>query len=985
MRAVPEGVSVRFLPAWAVPAFLVAVAGFAALFFGGVHVWSRSIVILAIFAFTLVMVLDRGGRPWAGSAKRGLPPFFYVGVFLLVWGVLQVVPLPAAVVGVLSPEAGRLWSVVGAKPRLSLYPFMTVDALVLGFALLLYYRIALEGLGERARLQWAVLGILGVGVFQGLYGLLQLATGSTAILWWENPFTGNVATGTFVNRNHLAGFLSMAICLGIGYLWAIAGGSRRAGRRGSRRERFRERLVRRAGEFGYRGGLVTLALAVMLAAHLASASRGGVVSLVVALVFMLGLILARGFRSRGGFALMAVLAAVMSYVGYVAADRLVGRLAVFGSGLEGRIARTRDAWSMAKEFLWTGSGAGTFEFVFPRFQSVTLSKVVDHAHNDWVQLAAEMGMPGFLIVAAGVAAFLVSVLGRWRKRKDPFALGIGLGGVGAVVAAAVHGFSDFSMRIPANPLLLALIAAVAWTALCRDPSEGEVGGEAPLRGRWVNRAVIAGVAGLMAVSSFSVVQTWRADGPARIFVDSTRPETRPSAEELRQAREIAPGYADYWLRTAVRLGQDPGQADRLLTEGEARLSDPAGYLLATGLRCNPSSWRIWRELGWTLYRESGGTGEERGETLRRAVEAMGQAAPLRPGDASLQAQLGTVALAAWAAGVEGVDAGVWRDAFRRALSLDRRLAADVADLLVVYLGEGGTGAPAEVMPDALTALEAAAFLIDHGYRERGMMLLREGEGRRAAEADRLWTEYREGGRYGRKGPVLLRRLADLDPRHPGLLLARGNALQAMESIERRGEDFGEWYDRRTLAARLQEELEAKRGDPAMFSYYLGRIAQEEGNRAQARSLMYRTLNLRSQYFPAWLHLRDLLSENQGGDADRIQREALEERIRLFAMGGIVRDAWRGAGRVSGRPAWRAPFRVAEPIGTVRIDFEAPGDGIWILELNRRFLEVWQGPAWSGEVAIALPPGEHEFLLLSWDTDLPVPRRGLPFRLEMSWE
>lgn len=974
----------RFLPKWAVPAFLVALAGFAALFFGGVHVWSRSCVILAIFAFSLVMFLETGGRPCAVSAQRGLSPFFCMGVFLLGWGTLHLAPLPAAVVGVLSPEAGRLWSAVGASPRLSLYPFMTLDAMVLGFAFLLYYWIALEGLGDRVRIQWAVIGILVLGVFESLYGLVQLATGGNTILWWENPFSSNVVTGTFVNRNHLAGFLSMALCLGIGYLWGITGGSGRT-RRGRRKKLLRERLAGLAEEFGYRGALVTLALALMLAALLASASRGGVVSLMVGVVFMLGLILARGFRSSKGFAVMALLSGVMSYVGYVAADRLVGRLAVFSSGLEGRIARTRDAWTMAREFLFTGSGAGTFEFVFPRFQSVTLSKIVDHAHNDWVQLVAELGVPGFLIVTVGVVAFLVVAIGRWRERHDPFALGIGLGGIGAVVAMAVHSLSDFNMRIPANPLLLALIAAVAWGALYKGPPEGEGRPEAPRRGRWVNRTVIVAATGLIALSSFVVVQTWRADGLARIFVDTTRPETRPSPEELRRARGIAPGYADYWLRTAVRLRLYPGEGERLLTEEEARLSDPAGHLLALGLQQNPSSWRLWRELGWTLFREAGSAGEGRGETLRRAVGAMGQAASLRPGDGRLQAEQGTIALAAYAAGVEGVDAGEWQGAFRRALSLDRRLAADVADLLVVYLGDAGTGALAEVMPDAPSALEAAAFLIDQRYRERGMALLREGEKRRVVEADELWAEYREGGQYGREGPALLRRVAALDPGHPGLLLVRGDVLRAMQSMERRREAFGEWQDTRTMAVYLQAELDAKRGDPAMLSYYLGLLAKEQGNRSQAQSLLYRTLNLRSQYFPAWIHLRDLLRDNQISDADRIQLDALEQRIGLFAMRGIVHDAWRGAGRVSGRPAWRAPFRVAEPVSQVSVSFEVPGDGIWILEVNGRFLEVWQGPVWSGEVAVILPPGEHEFRLLSWDADLPVPRRGLPFRLEISWE
>ncbi len=192
---------------------------------------------------------------------------------------------------------------------------MTLETLLLTLAFLLYYWAALYGLGGRRHLERIVLGILALGVIESLYGLVQLAAGRSTILWWENPYSGNVVTGTFINRNHLAGFLSMAICLGIGYLWSLGRQERPETHRRSRslRPRLRVKLTHLAGIFGYRGVLAALALALMLAALLGSASRGGAISLVCGIVFMLGLILARYFRSRQGFVLMVLLSLVMTY------------------------------------------------------------------------------------------------------------------------------------------------------------------------------------------------------------------------------------------------------------------------------------------------------------------------------------------------------------------------------------------------------------------------------------------------------------------------------------------------------------------------------------------------------------------------------------------------------------------------------------------------------------------------------------------------
>ena len=69
-----------------------------------------------------------------------------------------------------------------------------------------------------------------------------------------------------------------------------------------------------------------------------------------------------------------------------------------------------------------------------------------------------------------------------------------------------------------------------------------------------------------------------------------------------------------------------------------------------------------------------------------------------------------------------------------------------------------------------------------------------------------------------------------------------------------------WQNTRILSSGIEAEREAKKGDPVLQSYYLGLLAKEEGNQAKAVWWMNRTLNLKSQHFPAWLHLRDLLKD-----------------------------------------------------------------------------------------------------------------------------
>ena len=132
-----------------------------------------------------------------------------------------------------------------------------------------------------------------------------------------------------------------------------------------------------------------------------------------------------------------------------------------------------------------------------------------------MQLFAETGWPGLVLIGGGFVFLLITSLSRWRNRRDPFSVGIGLGGMGAMVGMAIHSLSDFNLHMPANALVLALILAITQIALSSKVSRGEEHFSfanwkiRPAAWRAIGIAVLATLGG--AVMAKEILWTWRAD------------------------------------------------------------------------------------------------------------------------------------------------------------------------------------------------------------------------------------------------------------------------------------------------------------------------------------------------------------------------------------------------------------------------------------------------------------------------------------------
>jgi O-antigen ligase len=431
---------------------LCALIVLAPLPFGSVPPAGRLMLELLALALTAI---------WIFAATRGtvaLPPrsarVALIG--LLVIAALQAIPLGATAVSVLSPRAAALHGGLDPvpDPTLSMAPDATASALRTGAALVGILFVATSVVAARGARRLAV-AALAVAAFQGLYGLLVLASGHDRI--WSVPKIAYLdsATGTFVNHNHFAGFLAATLPLGVGVTIALA-------RRAQRGARAKGGLIAALGPDGSKALLFGLGALTGVAGLLLSFSRAGTALGLVAIAGTAAVVLrGRPLRRFAAIAIVVVIAAIPLVD--IGADRLFARFAIAGDdyrGSGGRLDVARDTLRMIAAFPAAGCGFGAFTWTYPAFSSPQVRLHYTHAHNDLLQLGAEGGLASIALLAVVLAAVARSGARALRVGSDPVVTGAAFG-LGALL---VHGLVDFNFHIPANAAIAAMLAGILFGA-----------------------------------------------------------------------------------------------------------------------------------------------------------------------------------------------------------------------------------------------------------------------------------------------------------------------------------------------------------------------------------------------------------------------------------------------------------------------------------------------------------------------------------------
>jgi len=408
---------------------LLLALAFTALALGAVEAWSVALFeILAIALLLLWSIKAMLDRRWVVS----VPAVSWPVAGLIILGLIQSV---------------ALFNSAGLIESLSMDVEATRGATTVIFFLFVCSLVASTFFRNRKRLRTLANFLVVFGLVLAVFALVQHSTWEGKLFWIRpTPAAGAGTGGPFVNRNHFAGYMEMLIPIPV----AIAL---------SKSVRVESRVF-----FGF-------AAAVMGISHLASLSRGGLVSLAGGLIFLGSATIWRGRSSsdresktviRPMYFIILTVAAIVAGAIWVGADLEILRRftndPLTSSGAMDRASVWGDTFAMFKAHPLTGIGLGAFETVYPIFGRGNGTFLIQFAHNDYLQILADGGVVGgglamwFLVATA--SAFINGV-----KSSDRFLSALSLGAGAGIFGILIHSIFDFNLQIPSNALLFLTLAA----------------------------------------------------------------------------------------------------------------------------------------------------------------------------------------------------------------------------------------------------------------------------------------------------------------------------------------------------------------------------------------------------------------------------------------------------------------------------------------------------------------------------------------------
>lgn len=434
------------------------------------------------------------GLLWLGIAAWAAATLAAPGASLQAWrqrraqlGWAPAWPLAMLVLLAALAAAQLLFNTLGlAGPGLpsTIDAFQTRDHLL---RTLLYgggFALVLAVAHDEQRVRWVLLALLVSGVVQAFLAALLLASTSSYTIFHTSFSPSSRASGTFPNPDHLAGFIELCLAAGLGLMFSQFEGASQAA------ANWKQRALG-ALQFMLSPKMVLrLLLIVLVVALVLTRSRMGNGAFFISLL-LIGLVVA--WRSvklrRPALWLVASMVVVDIFVigQLVGIEKVITRLhgtdmslpnvaAAGGPGaeeadlpsrayteesLEQRLTAPLTALALVASRPAWGHGGGSFESAFPAVRTAeVIPYQFNHAHNDYVQQAAEMGLVG-LALWLGIAG-----LAGWRALKllgdkqSALSRGVGVSTLVALSCIGLHSLVDFNLQIPANALSFTVLLAL---------------------------------------------------------------------------------------------------------------------------------------------------------------------------------------------------------------------------------------------------------------------------------------------------------------------------------------------------------------------------------------------------------------------------------------------------------------------------------------------------------------------------------------------
>lgn len=333
------------------------------------------------------------------------------------------------------------WNFAPTPLDLPLWTFIVLASVTCIFSIYLYDSlIAMRNLLLMAAIYYLIVNNLGAKAADGLMLLLAAVGTAMSVIgigqyflhwphgWWADE---RFLTATYVNHNHFAGYLEMAIPLTAGLFFARRGVFMRA--------------------------YLAAAVLIMAAAFMFAQSRGAWVSLAAGAFLVLSYLSKKRIVKRRVSVIILIIFAALFAGFYFSENTVAGRMATMAKVDEeisflSRIKIWRGTIDIIIDNPIKGTGIGTLVWGFPRYRPQRLSAKIVHAHNEYLHMAAEMGIMAVPLMIWVAAAVIKRGLG---LSNSPVHAGITIG----LISIFLHGIVDFNFHIPANFMVTTALCA----------------------------------------------------------------------------------------------------------------------------------------------------------------------------------------------------------------------------------------------------------------------------------------------------------------------------------------------------------------------------------------------------------------------------------------------------------------------------------------------------------------------------------------------
>jgi hypothetical protein len=450
-----------------------------ALAFGAVYPWAFTPLAIGCAAIGIAaLIVERRGRPQIGALAIALAA---IGLAIAV----QLVPLSPATLARVSPQTDAFLrqydlsytaGLIGdpdreptrAQPEPAHHPLsISAEKTVIGLALFAAFALFLAGttrlvsaLGARQIIGPFVIFGLVLAVVGIAQWTLTASQERPLVFGFWRPRDGSRAFGPFINPNHFAGWMLMALPLALAAFYdALVRTLHAAPSDG------RDRMAILASPSMGSLLLFGLSCIVMGLSLIMTRSRSGLGALAVGSALFAWTVIR---RQQTGAAKAAVLASflllLLGTAAWAGVDAVAGKFIADESlgSVGGRVSAWKDTVEIIRRFPLAGTGIDTYSVAMVLFQSGDRTLHFQEAHNDYLQLAAEGGLLVGLPVLGAVAIFIRDVRRRFREApREGTTYWCRVGAVVGVISIALQSLVEFSLQMPGNAALFAVLAAIA--------------------------------------------------------------------------------------------------------------------------------------------------------------------------------------------------------------------------------------------------------------------------------------------------------------------------------------------------------------------------------------------------------------------------------------------------------------------------------------------------------------------------------------------